>query len=288
MKALISDHFNTSQEASMLSRVASESVHPFASSPLPRCLAVLAVAAVLAACGGAEAPPQPREDAGQSAAAPPSETRAAAGGTGSLSGRLTFSGAAPAAEPVNVTKDRQVCGAHSIVKEDLIVGPDGGLRNVVVSVQGVPGGDAHALPEVELRQKGCVFLPHVAVVAAGRPLAVFNDDGILHNIHTFSTLNRPINKAQPKFLKRIEVQFDRPETIRVTCDAHPWMSSWIVVSDHPYVALSDEGGSFRIGDVPAGSYTVRLWHETLGERTQEVVVRPAQTTDLSVAFGPSS
>jgi len=272
----------------MLVRVPTPSYHPSFTSPLPRCLGLLVVAAVLAACGKAEPPEQSRGDAEQSTAAPHSETPAAAGGTGSLSGRLTFTGAPPAPEPVNVTKDREVCGAHSIVKQDLIVGPDGGLQNVFVSVQGVPGGDARALPEVDLHQKGCVFVPHVAVVAAGRPLAVFNDDGILHNIHTFSTLNRPINKAQPKFFKRIEVQFDRPEAVRVTCDAHTWMSSWIMVSDHPYVALSDEGGLFEVGGIPAGTYTVRLWHESLGERTQEVEIRPDQVTDLSVAFSPSS
>lgn len=271
----------------MLMRDDRAPMQPSTRLPVLRRLGLLTVAAVMVACGGSDSPPPQRERPGGSPPAAPSAPTASSG-TGSLSGRLTLAGTPPAVQEVVVTKDPQVCGVHPIVKEDLLAGPRGGLKNVVVSLQGMAGGGDTGLPDVELRQKGCVFRPHVAVVAAGRPLSVFNDDGILHNIHTFSTINSPINKAQPKFKKRIEVQFDKPETIRVTCDAHPWMQSWIVVSDHPYVAVSDEEGSFRINGVPTGSHTVRLWHETLGEQTQEINVQAGQTTEIAVEFSRGS
>jgi plastocyanin len=197
---------------------------------------------------------------------------------------VKFAGAAPKPGRIDVTKDTAVCGAHPIVHEEMLVGADGGLENVVVSIQGAPAGGGPGKYTTELRQTGCVYHPHVSVVAAGQPLAVFNDDGILHNIHTFSTLNPVFNKAQPKFQKRIEVKFDKPETIKVICDAHPWMSAWVVVTDHPYVAVSDAGGAFRIDGLPAGTYTARLWHEKLGERSQPVEVHAGQTSDLSVEF----
>ncbi|MEE8537742.1 MAG: carboxypeptidase regulatory-like domain-containing protein [Acidobacteriota bacterium] len=259
----------------------------FTRLPVLRRLGLLAVSAVMVACGGTDSPPPQEERLRDSPAAPPSAP-AASSGTGILSGRMTLVGAPPAVQEIEVTKDQQVCGAHAIVKEDLLVGPRGGLENVVVSLAGVPAGGAANLPDVELHQKGCVFQPHVAVVAVGRPLPVFNDDGILHNIHTFSTINPRINKAQPKFKKRLEIQLDEPETIRVTCDAHPWMQSWIIVSDHPYVAVSDEEGYFRIDGVPAGIHRVRLWHETLGEQSQEVNVQAGQTTEIAVEFSQGS
>ena len=271
----------------MLMRDDRAPMRTFTCLPVLQRIGLLAVAAAMAACGERGSPPPHQEGpADSSPAAPAAPT--ATGGTGALSGRMTLAGVPPPVQEVEVSKDHQVCGAHPIVKKDLLVGQQGGLKNVVVSLREGPAGGATSLPDVELHQKGCVFWPHVAVVPAGRPLPVFNDDGILHNIHTFSTINPPINKAQPKFKKRIEVQFDKPETIRVTCDAHPWMQSWIVVSAHPYVAVSDEGGAFRIDGVPAGTHTVHLWHETLGERTREINVQAGQTTEIAVEFSRDS
>jgi plastocyanin len=251
---------------------------------------LLCAAWALAGCGGS--PPAPSAPAGEPApAGPPAPAAASASGqsapagqTGSVAGRVKFAGAAPKPGRIEVTKDTAVCGAHPIVHEEMLVGSDGGLENVVVSIQGAPAGGVPGKYTTELHQTGCVYHPHVSVVAAGQPLAVFNDDGILHNIHTYSTLNPAFNKAQPKFQKRIEVKFDKSETIKVICDAHPWMSAWIVVTDHPYVGVSDPGGAFRLDGLPPGTYTARLWHEKLGERTQPVEVRAGQTSDLAVEF----
>lgn len=250
-----------------------------------RCPAgLLAAAAVLlAACGGPPSPPP--GGAGEGAPAEGSAAPAPApggGGTGSIAGRVTFAGTAPPPAPIQVTKDPQVCGAHPIASEELLVGADGGLQNAVVSLLDAPRGAPPSAAEVELRQKGCVFRPHVSLVPAGATLAVYNDDGILHNIHTFSALNPPFNRAQPQFNKRIDVKFDKPETIKVACDAHPWMSAWLVVTDHPYAAVSDASGGFRIEGVPAGAYTARIWHERVGERTQPVGVRAGEAATLAV------
>ncbi len=271
----------------MLMRDDRAPMRTFTRTPVLQRLGLLAVAATMAACGERGSPPPQQggpADSPPAAASAPTTT----GGTGTLSGRMTLAGPPPPVQEVEVTKDHQVCGTHPIIKKDLLVGPRGGLKNVVISLREEPASGAASLPGVELHQKGCVFWPHVAIVLAGRPLPVFNDDGILHNIHTFSTINSPINKAQPKFKKRIEVQFDKPEIIRVTCDAHPWMQSWIVVSDHPYVAVSGEGGAFRIDGVPAGTHTVHLWHETLGERTREINVLAGQTMEIAVEFSRGS
>jgi hypothetical protein len=200
-------------------------------------------------------------------------------GSGSIAGRITLAGDRPQPAPIQITKDIEVCGAHPILDESLVVGPDGGVRNAVVSLSGVAG---EPLAAAELRQKGCTFLPHVTLVPAGVPLKIFNDDGVLHNLHTFSSLNPAFNKAQPKYMKVIDATFERPETIKVACDAHPWMAAWLVVSESRFVAVTDAAGAFRLDAVPAGTHTARIWHETLGERSLALEVRPGQPSDLSV------
>ena len=118
-------------------------------------------------------------------------------GGGSISGEVKFAGAAPAPKVVKVNKDNEVCGQEKKVA-DVVVGAGGGLSEALVSVPGAKGAKP-AKPAV-LDQKGCKFQPHVVVMAPGE-LEILNSDGMLHNIHTFSTANPPINKAQPKFKK---------------------------------------------------------------------------------------
>jgi plastocyanin len=246
----------------------------------PALLAASLFLPLAAGCGGGERP-QPGEAPADSAAPSPAPP-AAAGPPGALSGRITFTGTPQRRAPITVSKDREVCGAHPIQPEDLIVGKEAGVQNAVVEILGAPKRAGMGASTPELHQRGCVFSPHVSLIPAGAPLAVFNDDEVLHNIHTFSSINAPFNRAQPKFQKRIEVRFDHPETIKVACDAHPWMSAWLVVTDHPHVALSDASGAFRIDGVPAGSYQARVWHEKLGERLEPVAIAPGQEAILAV------
>jgi plastocyanin len=110
---------------------------------------------------------------------------------------------------------------------------------------------------------------------------ILNPDGVLHNVHTFSTANPSINKAQPKFKKVLTEKFDKAEIVRVQCDAHGWMSGWIVVQDHPYYAVSGDDGSFKIDNVPAGKHTVQLWHESGAKLAKEVEVKAGQPTKVT-------
>ena len=249
-------------------------------------LLLLIPALLLIACGGGAPPPPPAGEGAGASGAPAGA--APGGGISTVAGRITFAGPRPPVEAIAITKDLEVCGAHPVVNEELVVGADGGLQNAVVSIVGPPaaatpaGAGAAIVPE--LHQKGCVFRPHVSVVPAGAPVAVFNDDGVLHNIHTYSALNKPFNRAQPRHLKRIEVRFEKAETIRVACDAHPWMSAWVVVTDQAHVAVSDAAGVFRLDGVPAGTYTARVWHEKLGEKMQAIEVQAGAETALNVEY----
>jgi uncharacterized protein (DUF2141 family) len=78
------------------------------------------------------------------------------------------------------------------------------------------------------------------------------------------------------------VQFAKPEIVKVTCDAHSWMLGWLVVSDHPYVAITNDKGEFTLSDVPAGNYKIEVWQETLGKKVQDVAVKSKQETKLTI------
>jgi hypothetical protein len=70
--------------------------------------------------------------------------------------------------------------------------------------------------------------------------------------------------------------------IEVKCDVHGWMHGWLVAAPTPYVAVSDASGAFKLTDVPAGTYTLEIWHEKLGKSTQKVTVKAKE--DAKVNF----
>jgi plastocyanin len=206
----------------------------------------------------------------------------AAGGT--ISGTVKYDGTAPAPKPVEVTKDKEVCALHQHFVEDLIVDSGGGIANAVVIVKGAKGDMKAA--DVTFDQKGCDYVPHVLAFPAGSTVKIVNSDGILHNIHTYSTANPSFNMAQPKFKKVIEQKVEKPEVIKVTCDAHGWMHGWWVATDTPYFAVTDDKGNYSIKDVPAGDYTVEVWQEKLGTDDQKASVKDGATATTNFSMKP--
>lgn len=201
---------------------------------------------------------------------------------GTITGTIKFAGTPPVRKQLQVTKDKEVCEKKQHLSWDLVVGPQKGIENVVVRLIDVNKGEKWAITKATLDQNGCEYTPHVVVVPAGVTLDILNSDGILHNIHTYSKANSSINRAQPKFKKVMPVQFAKPEIVKVTCDAHSWMLGWLVVSDHPYVAVTNDKGEFTISNVPPGNYKLEVWQETLGKKVQDVAVKPKQETKLTI------
>ncbi len=211
----------------------------------------------------------------------------ASGAGGSISGAVKYDGEAPAAKKLPVSKDVNVCGVHEKFSEDLVVSATGGIQNVFVQVLGAKGEVTIPKERPSVVQKGCQFIPHIQVVPAGSRMNIMNEDGIAHNLHTLSVENPSFNRLQPGIKKRMITRKNDlliPEIIPMKCDLHGWMQAWIVVTDHPYHAISDQEGSFQISGIPPGTYTVQFWHETLGLQSQEVTVGSGADTGVSVAF----
>jgi plastocyanin len=192
-----------------------------------------------------------------------------------IEGVVKFKGVAPAPKTVQISKDKEVCGKSSKTDESLMVS-NGSVVDAVVYITDIEKGKEWAPREVKLDQRDCQYHPHVLAFPAGSTLEVINPDGILHNIHSYSKNNSPFNFAQPKFKKTLNLKIDKPEIINIKCDVHDWMNGWLFSAANPYYSVTDLHGSFKLTDVPPGTYTVTLWHETLGTSSQKVTVKPNQ------------
>ncbi len=203
---------------------------------------------------------------------------------GTIMGVLRFEGKVPKRKTLKVTIQDKACHHEPILSEDLVVSEKGGVQWAVASIKKITSGKPFPQQDsedfVQLDQKGCVFVPHVVVIPTGGTLRILNSDGILHNVHITPRKNKSLNKAMPGKVKKMDVSFKRAETMRVTCDVHNWMKAWIVVAKHPYHAVTDQDGAFRMDDVPAGTYTVEIWHEKLGKQKKQVTVKSGEETEV--------
>ncbi len=201
-------------------------------------------------------------------------TGVGAQGGGTIEADVKYSGA-PQVEKLKVNKDTEKCGTEAVL-EKVVVGGNKGLANAVVSV---PGAKSATKAKAMVDQHGCKFVPHVTVMQPGE-IEIKNSDDILHNIHTYSTANPSINKAQPKFKKTMTEKLEKPEFVKLTCDVHSWMLGWVAVV--PGLAgVTDKDGVAKIENVPAGKQKIEVWHETLGKQDKEVDVKAGQVTKVS-------
>jgi hypothetical protein len=256
-------------------------------------------AVVTAACGAAEETRAP-------APAPVASTTP----TGRIRGVVTLRGSAAPARSEPVAKDQHVCG-RSVPVTRIAVGKNNGVKHTFVYLDGVKASGTEARPRlsVEIGQKGCEYAPHSLVFPPGASLDIVNDDPLLHNIHARETtddgLRTVFNIAQPVRGQRtaLGAPFGKPGVVALTCEAgHPWMTAYILVSDHPYVAVSNDDGEFVIDGVPVGTYPIRMWHEGVSlkriiaslqqyeyeapyEATDEVVVPAGGEVVVNFAFG---
>jgi len=231
----------------------------------------LTAVSILAACGGGG------DDASTSSAAAPeaaAPVEVAAAGSGSVAGRVNFTGEDTDAE-ISMDADPVCAGLHSeSVSTETIVANDGGLANVFVYVkEGAGGGHAVPAEPVVLDQVGCTYVPHVAGIQVGQKLVIRNSDSTLHNVHAMPEANDEFNQGQPFQNMELEKTFDIAEVmVRFKCDVHPWMGAYMGVVDNPFYTVSGADGSFSIEGLAAGDYVLEAWHETLGTRTVNVTV----------------
>lgn len=210
---------------------------------------------------------------------------------GQLTGKITFSGAPPPPVKHLITKDNHVCGKGKVEIREVDV-KGGALRGVVVYLEKVKKGKAFSkkAESAVVDQKKCVFEPYILVARNKSKLTIKNSDPILHNIHAYeiigSVRRSMFNLAQPKSkpLVKKKLRVRRTGHVRFECDAHNWMLGFMYVAKNPYYAVVGSDGTFQIGDIPPGSYTLKAWHPVLGVQKKKIKVKAGGKASVSFVF----
>lgn len=216
------------------------------------------------------------------------ETQVAAGG--SVSGRVEFSGNDPVPEMYAITKDNEVCGTGN-VELDFVKVNNGGLLDAVVYLDKVEAGKPFPSLATEVAQNKCVFEPFLTIMHNENKLVAINNDPVLHNVHTYELFGRVrktvFNISQPD-ISRTEksIKLRRGHAMKVECDAHDFMHSYVFVARNPYYSRVDENGKFSIEDIPPGQYTLKSWHGTLGEQKVTIDIPAAGLATANFLYAP--
>jgi hypothetical protein len=217
-------------------------------------------------------------------AAPPAPT--VRGGT--IKGHIRINGPIPGNQVIRMGMDpmcAKLNAGRRPLQEVVVAAADGSLANVFVSLQGTfPASPVPADP-VLIDQRACMYVPRVVGARVGQTLHVRNSDELLHNVHSVSTHANDFNVSQPKAGIVQQIPLKNPEImLRIACDVHRWMTSFVGVVDHPYFATSDTAGTFTITNVPEGTHTIQAWHERYGVVTQQVRVTAGGTSSIDFAY----
>jgi hypothetical protein len=199
---------------------------------------------------------------------------------GTLKARFAFDGAVPKRQKLLLNKDEDVCSKDHPHDEDLIVNPENrGIQNVVVWLELKRGESLPAIhpsyaesesAKVRLTNLSCRFSPRVTLLRTSQTLVLGNDDPIAHSTVAFLTYNQPFNYGiAPGTVEGTKLQLEKAENrpAQISCPIHSWMKAFLLVQDHPYMAVSDRDGRIEIRDIPQGEWTFRFWQEKAGYLT---------------------
>ena len=201
---------------------------------------------------------------------------------GMVTGHVKYEGVLPKAKTVDMSKEPNCAKQYNTppTTETAVGGPANALANVVVYISaGAP--DEASSGHVSLTQYGCRYFPHVLAMQAKQEVWVRNEDAVSHTIHLMTKSNPELNKIQGPNAPEFAIANDKPEFIKVKCELHPWMRGVIAVLKNSHFAVTDADGSFKLPDLPAGKYTITVWHESFGTESQQIVVGGNDTRDVN-------
>lgn len=139
-----------------------------------------------------------------------------------------------------------------------------------------PPAEASEIDQVKMK-----FIPHVLPVVLGTTVKFLNSDPVLHNIFTPSKAGDRFNLGTWPQGEVREYTFNKLGQVRLLCNVHPEMLAWVVVLQNPYFATTKADGLYSIPNVPAGNYSLKVWHERLKPSSQTVTVPESGTVEVN-------
>jgi hypothetical protein len=194
-----------------------------------------------------------------------------------ITGKIKLTGTPPPEKKITLDA---MCGklapAAGLTTRHYLTSPDKGLANVFVYVKEGAKPAPPAAPAPLLDQVGCEYTPYMLGVQAGQSFNVKNSDSVLHNVHAIprpGSGNKEKNIGQPVKGMVSPFMFEKPEVlVKFKCDVHPWMFAYVGVVEHPYFAVTDKDGNYKISGLPAGDYTVEVTHLKAGSKSEKIKV----------------
>jgi hypothetical protein len=206
---------------------------------------------------------------------------------GTVSGTITAGPDLVPAAPATTGADSAVCGAA--VPDSSTQRAGSGLGNVVVWLDGVRSGVPLPIERrLELESDHCILTPRVQAAVIGSAVNVIGHDEFRQHLTFMSGGEKDprVRVLLGKYEQVIptELPAKTPGLIVVRDMDHPWVRSYLAVFDHPYFAVTKPDGSFSIGNVPPGTYTLRAWHERTATTEQKVTVSAGAVGKVDIAM----
>lgn len=235
---------------------------------------------------------------------------------GTVDGTVTLAGGVPDPKAFNLITfpDPTYCGRISNgngwrLLRDFIVSPEGGLKNAIVTLEGVESGKPFDMSVPLIEARDCMFQPWITIVRNGHAVEVVNMDPVMHDIQGYETspeagarvlFNTPLilnhqhqrgnmravhNHAPGKSLVGPIYLNKGRRTFYMQCGFHAYMESWAMAVNNPYYAVTDDQGAFKIENVPPGTYQLVVWHPQAGPGvTRTITIAADGTTTEKVAL----
>jgi plastocyanin len=155
------------------------------------------------------------------------------------------------------------------------------LLRSVVYLESAPRGafETSEAGHAIMDQRNETFVPHVLAIMTGTTVDFPNSDKFYHNVFSLSRA-RSFDLGRYAAGNSRPVRFDRPGIVRVFCDIHSHMSAFILVFSHPFFAMTDAEGRYRIDNVPPGTYGVIAWNEGTSSDARPITVSDGGVTEL--------
>jgi len=151
--------------------------------------------------------------------------------------------------------------------------PRASLKDCVAILEPIEASVSAAGPSrpVTIRTVGKAFSPRVSLATPGTEVTFPNLDHILHNVFSVTQGNRfDTGQYQPGEAPRVKVA--SPGLVKLYCNVHHQMNAFLWVVTTPFAQLLDGKAGVTFGQVPAGTYRLRLWHPETGEKAWTVKI----------------
>ena len=215
---------------------------------------------------------------------------------GSIQGKVTLTGKMPYPRiyhlvlfpNIDMCAEIDTDDEMNRVLEDFKVSPDGGLKDVVVTLEHVDAGKPFNKEPINITAENCKFLPDVNVIRQGESFKIDNIDAVMHNSQVYQKergkilLNIPIpaeevSDGKITFKKKFKI-------MQMICGMHEFMQTWGYRVQNPYYAQTKIDGNFKIDNIPPGEYKVTAWHYLIKRQSQKVKIAAGETFDLNFEF----